>query len=245
MRHFLYLLIFGILIFSCEKETTLSAQDIVNNTIQNSGGDKYLNAEIDFDFRDKHYHSLRKNGDFQYERQFQDSIGTIKDVLNNEGFQRFINDEVATIPDSMSVKYTSSVNSVHYFALLPFGLNDGAVNKSNLGDVTINDKLYHKIKVWFNQEGGGEDFEDVFIYWIDTETYKADYIAYSYIEDDGIGIRFREAYNERIVNGLRFVDYNNYKSENDDMNLIGLDEAFESESLKLLSKIELKNIMVK
>lgn len=245
MRYLIYFLIFGITLTSCDEEKTLSAQDIINNTIQTSGGDKYLNAEIDFDFRDKHYRSVRMNGNFQYERQFQDSIGTIKDVLNNNGFQRFINDEVAEIQDSMAVKYTSSVNSVHYFALLPFGLNDAAVNKSNLGDVTVNDKSYHKIKVWFNQEGGGEDFEDVFIYWIDTETFKADYIAYSYIEDDGIGIRFREAYNERIVNGLRFVDYNNYKSEEADMNLLGLDKAFESGNLKLLSKIELENIMVK
>ena len=144
----------------------------------------------------------------------------------------------------MAVKYTSSVNSVHYFALLPFGLNDAAVNKSSLENVTIKDKLYHKIKVWFSQEGGGEDFEDVFIYWIDTETFKADYIAYSYIEDDGVGIRFREAYNERIVNGLRFVDYNNYKSEEATMDVIGLDKAFETGHLKLLSKIELENIVV-
>ena len=245
MRYFIYFLFIGITVISCNTEVAVTAEDVINKTIEVSGGEKYLSTEIDFDFRDKHYRSVREYGKFQYERQFQDSIGIIKDVLNNSGFQRFINDEVANIPDSMAVKYTSSVNSVHYFALLPFGLNDAAVNKSNLGDVTINDKLYHKIKVWFNQEGGGEDFEDVFIYWIDAETFKADFIAYSYIEDDGIGIRFREAYNERIVNGLRFVDYNNYKSENDNMNLIGLDGAFEAGNLKLLSKIELENIMVK
>jgi len=245
MRYLFSFLIFGIILTSCDKEKTLSAQDIVNNTIQISGGDKYLNAEIDFDFRDKHYRSVRESGKFQYERQFQDSIGTIKDVLNNDGFQRFINNEIAEIPDSMAVKYTSSVNSVHYFALLPFGLNDAAVNKSDLGNVTISDKLYHKIKVWFSQDGGGEDFEDVFIYWIDTETFKTDYIAYSYMEDDGIGIRFREAYNERIVNGLRFVDYNNFKSEDASIDLLSLDKAFEAGNLKLLSKIELENIIVK
>ena len=35
--------------------------------------------------------------------------------------------------------------------------------------------------------------------------------TYSYIESDGIGLRFREAFNERYINGIRFVDYNNYK----------------------------------
>jgi hypothetical protein len=245
MRYIIYFLIFGTTLTSCVKEKTLSAHDIVDNTIKMSGGEKYLTAEIDFDFRDIHYRSVRESGKFQYERNFNDSVGSIKDVLNNDGFQRFVNNEIAEIPDSMAVKYTSSVNSVHYFALLPFGLNDAAVNKSSLEDVTINTKLYYKIKVWFSQDGGGEDFEDVFIYWIDKETFKADYIAYSYIEDDGIGIRFREAYNERIINGLRFVDYNNYKSEDTSIDLLSLDKAFEAGNLKLLSKIELKNIMVK
>jgi superfamily I DNA/RNA helicase len=245
MHKLIYVVAICLLIVACKTETPLTAQEIVDKTIEVSGGEKYLNAEIDFDFRDMHYRSVREGGKFQYERQFQDSIGTIKDVLNNDGFQRFVNDELAEIPDSMAVKYTASVNSVHYFALLPYGLNDDAVNKSSLGEVTIKNKVYHKIKVTFSQEGGGEDYEDVFVYWIDAETFKADYIAYSYIEDDGVGIRFREAYNERMVNGLRFVDYNNYKSEDATMDLLGLDKAFESGSLKLLSKIELENIVVK
>lgn len=241
----IYILFILVTLTSCKKEIPLTAQDIVDKTIEVSGGDKYLNAIIDFDFRDKHYRSVREGGKFQYERQFQDSIGIIKDVLNNDGFQRFVNDTLTKIPDSMAVKYTSSVNSVHYFALLPYGLNDAAVNKSSFGEVSIKDKLYYKIKVTFSQEGGGEDYEDVFIYWIEAETFKANYIAYSYIEDDGVGIRFREAYNERFINGLRFVDYNNYKSEDATMDLLGLDKAFESSSLKLLSKIELENIEVK
>lgn len=244
MQKLIYVVAISLLIVACKTETPLTAQDIVDKTIEVSGGEKYLNAEIDFDFRDKHYRSVREGGKFQYERQFQDSIGSIKDVLNNDGFQRYVNDALTEIPDSMAVKYTASVNSVHYFALLPYGLNDAAVNKSSLGVVAIKDRLYHKIKVTFSQEGGGEDYEDVFVYWIDVETFKADYIAYSYIEDDGVGIRFREAYNERMVNGLRFVDYNNYKSEDATMDVIGLDKAFESGSLKLLSKIELENIVV-
>jgi hypothetical protein len=241
----IYVLLIFITLVSCKKETPLTAQDIVDKTIEVSGGEKYLHAEIDFDFRDKHYRSIREGGKFQYEREFQDSIGAIKDVLNNDGFQRFVNNELTEIPDSMAVKYTSSVNSVHYFALLPYGLNDAAVYKTNLGEVKIKDKLYYKIKITFSQDGGGEDYEDVFVYWINKETFKADYIAYSYIEDDGVGTRFRGAYNERIVNGLRFVDYNNYKSGDESLDPLELDKAFETGKLKLLSKIELKNIVVK
>ena len=57
-------------------------------------------------------------------------------------------------------------------------------------------------------------------------------------------MRFREAYNERYVNGLRFVDYNNFKSEDVSIQLFDLGKIFENNQLKLLSKIELENINV-
>ncbi len=243
MIKYKYVFIITLLFSSCEK-ASMTAQDVIDNAIEISGGEKYRNIELEFDFRDKHYKSIRNNDSYQYERYFKDSINQIKDVLTNTGFQRFINGELATIPDSMATKYTSSVNSVHYFVLLPFGLNDAAVNKMYLGKVSIKDKEYHKIKITFDQEGGGEDFEDVFIYWIQVDTFKAAYIAYSYIEDDGFGLRFREAYNERFVNGLRFVDYNNYKPESDEKDVTSLDKLFADNKLQLLSKIETENVVV-
>jgi hypothetical protein len=57
-------------------------------------------------------------------------------------------------------------------------------------------------------------------------------------------MRFREAYNECYVNGIRFVDYKNYKPINKDADLFDLDRLFENNELKLLSKIENKNIVV-
>ncbi|MFD2823859.1 DUF6503 family protein [Lacinutrix iliipiscaria] len=244
MQNLKYIVVSCLFVIACKTETQLTAEKIIDKTIEVSGGENYLKANIEFDFRGKHYRSHRAGGSFQYERQFTDSIGNIKDVLNNDGFQRYVNNNSVVVIDSMIPKYSASVNSVHYFALLPYGLNDAAVNKSSLGKVTIKDKFYHKIKVTFDQEGGGEDFEDVFVYWIDTETFKVDYLAYSYIETDGVGMRFREAYNERIINGLRFVDYKNYKPIDEALKLNALDKAFESNQLKLLSKIELKNIQV-
>ncbi|MDX1278846.1 DUF6503 family protein, partial [Oceanihabitans sediminis] len=125
-------------------------------------------------------------------------------------------------------------------------LNDPAVNKKYLGEVSIKEKNYHKVQVTFNEEGGGEDHDDVFVYWVNTETFTVDYLAYSFKEYTGdLGLRFREAYNSRTVNGLRFVDYNNFKTEDKSLQLFDLDKVFENDKLKLLSKIELKNISVK
>jgi hypothetical protein len=57
-------------------------------------------------------------------------------------------------------------------------------------------------------------------------------------------MRFREVYNEHIVNGIRLVDYNNYKPTNALTKLLDLDKAFENNGLEKLSEINLKNIKV-
>ena len=143
----------------------------------------------------------------------------------------------------MAVRYSGSVNSVHYFSVLPFGLNDPAVKKKFLKEATVKGKQYYKIEVRFSEEGGGEDFDDVFIYWIGKEDFLLDYLAYSYRVNGG-GMRFREATNKRIVNGIRFVDYNNYKAKNASTKLENLDKAFENSTLNKLSEINLENVTV-
>lgn len=230
---------------SCKQNDTqkIDAEFIVNESIKVSGGAKIDSSIIDFIFRDKHYRANRNKGSFKLERHFKDSVNSVKDVLSNSGFKRFINDELIAIPDSMASKFSNSVNSVHYFSVLPYGLNDAAVNKTYLGLIKLKGKEYHKIKVTFDENGGGEDFEDVFVYWIDSSNYKVDFLAYSYHVNDG-GMRFREAYNERIIKEIRFVDYNNYKPKEKNISLLDLDTLFATDKLNLLSKIELKNIKV-
>lgn len=238
---------FLITISGCKekKQEVLNADLIINKAIQQVGGNWIENSEINFTFRDKKYIANRNSGEFQYIREFKDSLNDIKDILSNLGFQRFIDNELASVKDSMAVKYSSSVNSVHYFSVLPYGLNDEAVHKKYISKVTLKGKTYHKIKVTFDKINGGEDYEDVFVYWINSENFKLEYLAYSYIESDGIGLRFREAFNERYVQGIRFVDYNNYKPKRDDVSVFDLDDLFEANGLKLLSKIELEQVIVK
>ena len=78
----------------------------------------------------------------------------------------------------MMVKYISSVNSVHYFAHLPYGLNDKAVNKKLVGDAEINGMPYYQLKVTFSQNGGGTDHHDEFLYWIHKENFTIDYLHF-------------------------------------------------------------------
>jgi Family of unknown function (DUF6503) len=232
-----------VMLISCKEDVQPNAETIINKAIKVAGGNQIATSTIDFDFRDKHYKAIRNNGVFQLEREFKDSVSVIKDVYTNTDFTRFVNNEAVKIHDTMARKYTNSVNSVHYFSVLPYGLDGTAVNKTYLEDVIIKEKTYHKIKVTFSQDGGGEDFEDVFVYWVNTDTNKIDYLAYSYLTNGG-GMRFREAYNERHINGIRFVDYNNYKPNNKNEKLLDLDRLFENDGLKLLSKIKTENVEV-
>ncbi len=243
-RLFLFFLM-ALILVACKEEQVLNEQQVIDKAIEAAGGTSYNDLQLNFDFRGKHYQVKRDNGSYAYKRIWTDSIGKIADIVTNTGFERMINEEAVQVPDSMASKYTSSINSVQYFTLLPFGLNDTAVNKELLENEEIKETNYHRVQVTFDQEGGGEDFEDVFIYWINSETYKVDFLAYSYNEDDGVGMRFREAYNERYIGNIRFVDYNNYKAETNDVKLTDLGKLFDSGKLKLLSKIENTNISVK
>ncbi|MAO11127.1 MAG: deoxyribose-phosphate aldolase [Flavobacteriaceae bacterium] len=225
-------------------EVNLTAQTIIDKTIENACNGNCDRAEVSFTFRDKVYKSKRLQGFFTLERITNDSTGIIRDELTNEGFTRSVNDIILKLADTTLAKLSNSVNSVHYFAQLPYGLNAPAVQKQLVGTDSIKGKPYYEVKVTFKKEGGGTDYEDEFMYWIHQKDYTVDYLAYSY-EVDGGGIRFREAYNPRVVEGIRFVDYNNYKVDDLKTPLSELDDLFEVHKLPLLSKIETENVEVK
>lgn len=226
-----------------KEDKKISAQEIIDKAIENAGGSKFDNSEKTFTFRNKKYKGIHKGGKYSLERIVKDSLNSIHDKVSNAGLERFINDSLVKVPDSLLTRISDGVNSVHYFAYLPYGLNAPAVNKEFMGEAIIKDAPYYKIKVTFSQEGGGTDFEDEFMYWIHKEKFTVEYLAYKYAVNGG-GIRFREAYNVRTINGLRFVDYKNYKTDVLSTPLTALDTLYNEGKLTLLSKIELEAITV-
>ena len=228
---------------ACKEQGTrpLTAQQIVDKSIEVCGGDNYSASDITFDFRDKTYALEILDGKRIMRRiTTTDTIVVIDERTSND-FKRYVNDSLVVVHDTMAVKYSNSINSVHYFTYLPYGLNDPAVNKELLGKVNIKDKGYYKLKVTFDEEGGGDDFDDTYVYWFNIETMKPDYLAYEFHVDGG-GMRFREAFNERYIDGIRFVDYNNYKTKDSSVPIFKIDSLYQVGSLELLSKIEIRNI---
>ncbi|MDX1907092.1 MAG: DUF6503 family protein [Bacteroidia bacterium] len=217
------------------------AQRLVDQCIAAHGGKAYEQFRLELDFRDKHYRAERDGGQFRYERSWQDSAGILTDVLTAQGLTRTLNDTPVPLPDSIAALYAASVNSVWYFALLPYPLNDPAVLKSYIGPATVRQQPYHKLRITFRQEGGGTDFEDVFVYWIHQQTHTLDYLAYSYQDKKEQGIRFRAKTRDTLVAGIRFQDYINYKAD-PSWQLENLDQAYETGQLEKLSEIALERI---
>ncbi|HKK75374.1 MAG TPA: DUF6503 family protein [Saprospiraceae bacterium] len=236
---------FLVLFFSaCQSKESNPAQRIVDQAIETHGMDKLDQSVVEFDFRNRHYRATRRGGQFVYERIFEDSLGTIHDSLSNEGFQRRINGEGVELTEERKSAYSNSVNSVIYFALLPYFLNDPAVQKTFLGESQIKGEPYYKVKVTFQADGGGKDHDDEYIYWFHKDNYTMDYLAYNY-QVEGGGARFRVAYDQRKVDGILFADYHNLKpADKDNLAVATFDSLYHQDALIHLSEIKSEDIAV-
>jgi hypothetical protein len=221
-------------------------QEIVDKAIAFHGMEGLGNADFSLTFRERDYtYSSDNSGMYKYTRAFTDSTGAmVKDVMDNNGLVRYTNNQEMELTEEREAAFIRSVNSVIYFFRLPYGLNDPAVIKEYLGETGIKGKTYHEVKITFQQEGGGEDFDDTFLYWFDKADYSMDYFAYLYHTDGG-GMRFREATNPQRVNGVLVQDYVNLRPEDEKIDIMTIDELYEAGELKVLSEIINEKVQIK
>ncbi len=239
-------------LFSCgdnDAKQSLSqddrANEIITNSIRAMGGDILDHAEITFDFRDQSLSYYNNKGKYQFTRKFTDTAGLIiKDTLTNEDFIRYKDGKKLDLSSQEKSALQEGVNSIIYFAFLPYRLNDPAVIKEYIDQVSIKGKAYEKVKVTFQQHGGGADHNDVYYYYFDPEDYILDYLSYDFHVNDG-GIRFRSGYNERTVKGVIIRDYINYMVDPDSVDYSRIEDYYNDDQMKELSRIELKNINVR
>ncbi|PQJ32427.1 hypothetical protein BST92_11040 [Nonlabens arenilitoris] len=240
---FTFICISAVLLQSCDNKPSLNADQIIDKALHAHGSDLLENSVMEFNFRDIAYKATRNSGIYEFTKTRATDSTIVIDILNNETSKRTINKIPQKIADSTMANYASSVNSVIYFAQLPYSLNGTAVYRKLIGEKIIKNQPYYKIKVTFDPNGGGEDHEDEFIYWIHKETFHIDYLAYSYCEED-CGYRFRESVNRRSLKGVTIQDYNNYKESVQDPDLSQMDQLFIDENLELLSEIKLEEVQI-
>ena len=213
------------------------AQQVVDQAIAAHGCELLSDATVSFDFRGRTYAVSKNQNNYIYTRAWTDSTGyTVDSLLNSTELIRYTNGGLVAVSEEMKGKYANSVNSVLYFFQLPCLLNDPAVIKKYAGEISIEGQVYDQIEVRFMAQGGGEDFEDVYMYWFNKKTLRMDYLAYNY-QVEGGGTRFRKAINQRSIDGYLVQDYINYKAEDKFLPLTTLPGLLEEGKLKELSKI--------
>lgn len=231
-----------------EAEPTTEAVDsaawVVQQTIIRHGGESMDSFAAVFTFRERTYSLLREGGQFQYRREYTNEEGeTVQDELTNQDFVRHINGQAVQLSAKDSSSYANSLNSVIYFALLPYLLHDPAVKLSYHGLTDALGGPHYEIGVTFSEDGGGKDFEDEYVYWIHQEDRTMDYLAYNF-QVNGGGARFRKAFNAREEQGIRWQDYYNYKPRNGSMEVLLFDSLYAAGLMDSLSTIALEDITV-
>ncbi|WP_109832977.1 DUF6503 family protein [Reichenbachiella versicolor] len=236
-----FLLLLITVLAACEYN---DPQQIVDDAIYAHGLNDLSNQSCEFEFRGKQYSRSMQNNGTVYTRSFSDSTGVVSDsLINHDQFVRYIDDSLVNVSSLWAKRYSSSINSVLYFFQLPYGLNDQAVIKEFVEQNILNGIGYNKVKITFKQDGGGEDYEDEFLYWFNAKTNELDFMAYAYATNGG-GIRFREAINKRRIDGHLFQDYINYKPASKEITLTELDDLFEQGELIEVSRIINENIKI-
>ncbi|PSQ81558.1 MAG: hypothetical protein BRD46_01915 [Bacteroidetes bacterium QS_8_68_15] len=209
-------------------------------------------ARVAFTFRGERFQLHRRaDGSFSYARTTRDSLGRrTRDVLTADTLRRRIDGRPVPLDSAARRRIETAVNSVAYFALLPFPLGDPAVEPRYAGTDTLGGTAYHRIAVTFRQKGGGRDWQDRFVYWFDPRDFSMDYLAYAYGRGRGedYGTRFREAFNARRVGGVRFADYRNYTTRSNDSlpsdRLARYAHLFDADSLRRVSTVALDSVRV-
>jgi len=227
-----------------------SAEAVVDSALATHGASILDRAVVTFTFRGDRYRIRQNDGRFHYRRAYTDSLGrAVQEGFTNAGVYRVVDDDTVSLSDDEQSSVRTTVNSVSYFALLPHSLGDAAVQPHYSGRDTLNGVPYHRIRVTFQQQGGGQDWQDVFIYWFRTDTYAMDYLSYAFglaPGDTDTGTRFREAYNVRRINGVRVADYMNYTSDTlatDRMHLYP--DLWRQDALERVSRVEIDSVEVR
>ncbi len=226
-------------------DSTDRAKAIIREAVRAAGLEDMDNQTVSFRFRDKHYRYRQQDGHYTYERWWTDTLtdDRIRDVLNNNGLTRYVNDQTVELTEKQQKAYGNSVNSVIYFAFMPWALLDPAVRPTYLGRDTIGGELLDLIHVGFATENGGDDSDDEFLYWFTPDGRQLKYLAYTH--PGGKSPRLREAYNERRANGITVRDYRNFATPgNTPLAVDRLATAYRRGELVLLSLIDLEEVRV-
>lgn len=219
---------------------TWKAKSIISKSIKKHGGALYSNASYSFDFRGKEYSFNHDKNGHSYSLFWKDQDNkAIKISLQNEQLLKTINNELVQLNPDEIASYREQINSVLFFVLLPFKLEDQNATSAYLGDTKIKGEDYEIVEVNFSEDSDTGN-KTTYFFWFHKEKNTMDYLAYKYKGNNGLAVRFRSFYNRRNINGIVFQDYNNYTCD-PNSSLKEIAELYEDDKLTYVSNVEITN----
>lgn len=219
------------------------ARAIIRRSVEAHGQDRLKHAAVEFTFRGTRYRMSRSDGVFRYERWVRRGPQRIHELLSNSGFTAAVDGRALFLSAPASDARRKSLNSVVYFASLPYVLEDPAVRPRAIGTNKIGGRAYDTVEVRFATEGGGDDHDDVFRYWFDPKSGRLGYLAYRFSTGQG-GVRLRAATEHLEVAGVVFVQWKNFGLDDRSVRLDALVETWSDGGLPYLSTINLEGVRV-
>jgi hypothetical protein len=199
--------------------------------------------EIRFSFRGTPYRLWLDGRRSVYTRQVRDGHTVRTDRLEGDAFTATVHGAPIPLSPDKEGALRRSLNSVAYFALLPRPLQDDAVIATSLGVTTLGGKPWHTVDVRFREQGGGDDHDDVFRYWIDPATHRLGYLAYTFATGEG-GVRVRRAVGAHEIDGVVLLDWVNHGRNGQGLTIDDAVRDLEAGVLPELSTIALDEVRV-
>ncbi len=238
----LSLLLFLFTFLGCSTATRDLATDWIEKANIAHGTTVLDHASFRFTFREYTYGLTHRKYNKLYSRTKYTPAGHITDTFyNGRDFKRWINQKPVEVSDSLQKLYSESINSVLYFIQLPRVLKDAAAQARYLGEEDLLGEPYVRLKVTFQQAGGGEDYQDEYRYWIHQKTHLIDFLAYRFYSGKG-GTRFRKVSHRKRVNGMIFQDYENFSPHTPFPPLDSIASLYNKRKLKKVSDIQQQEI---
>lgn len=222
------------------------ARGLIAQAIQAHGGNVFEEGTFRFHFRGADFRVIREGGDFYQERVRDVNGARVTEAMTNSGTFRWVEGSPVVLGPDEERSLETAVNSVVYFAFLPYRLEDPAVRPLHLGETELGGVSYDLVEVTFHQEGGGRDHDDRFLYWFHGVDRTLDFMAYYYHTGE-TGSRFRKAIFRRTVDGMLVQDYENYSGtiQGEELGMQELEryeDLYQDGALELVSEVILEGV---
>lgn len=231
-----------LLLFSCNNEQSLSGEDLLNRAIEVSGGDSFFHSTISFDAQGMRY-TMERDGNianFTSERQVDT---TYYKATYRNGYQQYFVNGVEQEESFSSRKFISSrLEGFLYLTSIPHVFNQTAVIVNRKEDVVIRNKTYQVLHITFTKLPEDDPGNEFYLY-IDPVSGYVEFRAEK-LDLDGETNLLKKAYNPRIIEGIRFVDYKVFTTRDTTMLLSDYYKAYDIPNLIPIGDIEYTNIEV-